>query len=230
MSQTVLTKQAQDKVIPDDGSLDSGFELTAKDKVQLDIDDAPFLLDPEEETPPPGVVSERPLLTTEKPKEGKSKKKLLAVIVILTLVTAGIGTAVGLFVLKKTTPPPIQTAADTPPVVVVPSTPPPPPLPAEYNLKLAPFWVPVITPANEERFMVATFVLNTKDPVLYTEMQDKITTLRDAIYYYMKNKDFAFLIDPDNAETLREDLVVAINHYLVQGELKNLYFDQYLLQ
>ena len=47
---------------------------------------------------------------------------------------------------------------------------------------------------------------------------------------YMEDKDFAFLIDPDNAETIREDLVVAINHYLVQGELKNLYFDQYLLQ
>lgn len=228
MSQTVLTKQAQDNVIPDDGTLGGDFELTAKDKVQLDIDDAPFLLDPEEETHPPALSGERPLPTTQAPPK-KNKKKLLAVIVILTLVTVGIGTAVGLFVLKKTTPPPIQTA-DTPPIVVVPPAPPAPPLPTEYNLKLDPFWVPVVTPTNEDRFMVGTFVLNTKDPVLYTEMQDKITTLRDAIYYYLKNKDFAFLLNSANAETIREDLVVAINHYLVQGELKNLYFDQYILQ
>ena len=110
---------------------------------------------------------------------------------------------------------------------MVPATPAAPPPPAEYNLKLAPFWVPVKTPANEDRFLVATFVLNTKDAVLNTEMQDKLTTLRDSIYYYLSNKDYAFLTDPASAESIREDLIEAINHYLVQGELKNLYFDQF---
>ena len=38
------------------------------------------------------------------------------------------------------------------------------------------------------------------------------------------------MTDPASAESIREDLIEAINHYLVQGELKNLYFDQYILQ
>ena len=231
MSQTATTKTESGKVIPDEGTLDGDFELTANDKVQLDIDDAPFLLDPdEEEAPPPVLSAERSLITRETTETGKGKKKLIAVIIILALATAGIGTAIGLFVLKKNPPPPLTAATDTPPVVVVPATPAAPPPPAEYNLKLAPFWVPVKTPANEDRFLVATFVLNTKDAVLNTEMQDKLTTLRDSIYYYLSNKDYAFLTDPASAESIREDLIEAINHYLVQGELKNLYFDQYILQ
>ncbi len=235
MSQTATTKTESGKVIPDEGTLDGDFELTANDKVQLDIDDAPFLLDPdEEEAPPPVLSAERSLITRETTETGKGKKKLIAVIIILALATAGIGTAIGLFVLKKSgwrkSPTTATAATDTPPVVVVPATPAAPPPPAEYNLKLAPFWVPVKTPANEDRFLVATFVLNTKDAVLNTEMQDKLTTLRDSIYYYLSNKDYAFLTDPASAESIREDLIEAINHYLVQGELKNLYFDQYILQ
>lgn len=230
MSQTVTTNADEDKAVPDDGTLGSDFELTANDKVQLDIDDAPFLHDPEEESPPPALALERAVTTRDEPKTGRSKKKLLAVVIILALVVVGIGSALTLFMLKKTTPPPPGGTADTPPVVVVPSAPPPPPLPAEYNLKLAPFWVPVKTQTNEERFLVGTFVLNTKDAVLNAEMEDKLPTLRDAIYYYLRNKDFTFLIDSANAETIRTELIEAINHYLIQGELKNLYFDQYLLQ
>ena len=229
MSQTVTNTSESGKIIPDEGALGNEFELTAKDKVQLDIDDAPFLLDPdEEESPPPAVASANSLLKKEAPKQGKSKKKLIVVVSLLILAVIGIAAAVGYFLLEKKTPPPV--AAENPPVVVVPDEPAPPPLPAEYNLKLAPFWVPVTTPEGENRFLVATFVLNTKDAILNTEMQDRLVTLRDSIYYYLSNKDYAFLLDPANAETIRAELLEAINHYLVQGELKNLYFDQYLLQ
>lgn len=116
MSQTATTKTESGKVIPDEGTLDGDFELTANDKVQLDIDDAPFLLDPdEEEAPPPVLSAERSLITRETTETGKGKKKLIAVIIILALATAGIGTAIGLFELKKNTPPPLTAATDTPP-------------------------------------------------------------------------------------------------------------------
>lgn len=76
MSQTATTKTESGKVIPDEGTLDGDFELTANDKVQLDIDDAPFLLDPdEEEAPPPVLSAERSLITRETTETGKGKKK-----------------------------------------------------------------------------------------------------------------------------------------------------------
>lgn len=66
MSQTVTNTSESGKIIPDEGALGNEFELTAKDKVQLDIDDAPFLLDPdEEESPPPAVASANSLLKKE---------------------------------------------------------------------------------------------------------------------------------------------------------------------
>ena len=75
MSQTATTKTESGKVIPDEGTLDGDFELTANDKVQLDLDDAPFLHDPdEEEAPLPFFPRSVLSLPGKRPKQERAKK------------------------------------------------------------------------------------------------------------------------------------------------------------
>lgn len=215
--------ELEEKATPDEGTLAAGeFESLAGQKVQLDIDDAPFLLDPDDEPPPPATTESQAPVPAE-PASGSSKKKLLlAAGVVLLLVAA----AVWFFVLR--TPPDIV-APPEPPVIVV-STPKGPTVPREFTTKLEPFWVPLTDTEGKTRFLVATFVLSTPEDAINQEIQDKLVTLRDAIFYYLRNKDYRFLLDAANAETIREDLLGTINNYIVQGELKNLYFDNYLMQ
>lgn len=215
--------ELEEKATPDEGTLAAGeFESLAGQKVQLDIDDAPFLLDPDDAPPPPATTESQPPVPAE-PASGSSKKKLLLAAGVFLLLVAA---AVWFFVLR--TPPDIV-APPEPPVIVVP-TPKGPSVPREFTIRLEPFWVPLTDTEGETRFLVATFVLSTPEDGINQEIQDKLVTLRDAIFYYLRNKDYRFLLDAANAETIREDLLGTINNYIVQGELKNLYFDNYLMQ
>lgn len=216
------------KIVPDDGTLDAGeFESLAGRKVQLDIDDAPFLLDPEDEPAPPPAETDLnlPAETAEAPPPRK-KKRIFLLGALLLLALAG-GVAAWLFLRSggPGTPPP-----DQPPVIVVPSHPEVPAGPTEMTTRLEPFWVPVTDAEGRQRFLVATFVLGTDNGLVHQEIEDKLITLRDAIYYYLCNKDYAFLLDADNAEAIRADILNTINNYTVQGEVNSLYFDNYLLQ
>ena len=214
--------EVKEKAAPDTGTAKAGdFDALAGQKVQLDIDDAPFLVEPEEAPPVPAVSESGPPEPTE-PKKRKISKKLIAALLVLLL--AIIGAAVWFFVFRTPPPPPPQ-----PEVIVVP-TPKAPTGPKEFVTTLAPFWVPLVDDEGKNRFLVATFVLSTFDDPVNQEIQDNLVTLRDAIYYYLSNKDYHFLIDAANAETIRTDLLGTINNYIVQGELRNLYFDSYLMQ
>ncbi len=205
---------------------DSGFAATAVQKVQLDIDDAPFLREEEEEKPAPPPAPLPDVSLPAKP-EKKSNKKLLIIAGAGLLLLALAGAAAFFFLGGSSTPPPPAPEA---PVIIVPSTPPPAAAKLEYTIKLDPFRVPLVDAAGKRHFLVASFVLATEDGILHQEMADKIVTLRDAIYYYLANKDYEFLSNALNNEQIRSDLLGGVNNYLVQGELKSLYFDSFLIQ
>ncbi len=215
--------ELETKATPDEGTLAAGeFESLAGKKVQLDIDDAPFLLDPDDMPEVPATVeSEPPAPVEEKPR--RNTKKLMAVAFLILLLA---GAAIWFFVFRQA---PDIAAPPAPPVIVVP-TPKAPAAPKEFSTKLAPFWIPLVDDEGKSRFLVATFVLSTREDQVNQEIQDKLVTLRDAIFYYLRNKDYHFLLDAANAETIREDLLGTINNYIVRGELRSLYFDNYLLQ
>lgn len=215
----------QEKAKPDEGTLAAGeYESLAGQKVQLDIDDAPFLLAPEDEpdTTPAPLASAPPA-----PVEGKKKlnKKLLLALAGLVIVLLA-AAAIWFFLFRA---PPDIVAPPEQPVIVVP-TPKAPAFPKEFTTRLEPFRVPLTDGEGRTRFLEATFVLATPEDRINQEIQDKLLTLRDAIFYYLRNKDYQFLLDPANAETIRADLLGTVNNYIVQGELKNLYFDSYLMQ
>lgn len=61
-------------------------------------------------------------------------------------------------------------------------------------------------------------------------MRQKTTILRDAIYYYLRNKDLTYLSDKNNVEALKQDLLSVMNQYLSQDRLDDVLIDQYLVK
>ena len=210
-------------VQPDAGD----FAASASTKVQLDIDDAPFL-QAEKASEPPAVKPEAPspaVPDAEETKAPPKSKKKLVILVALLLLLGGGGGGAWFFLFRNTAPPPPPPPAA--PIIVVPRTPPPPP---EYSLTLDPFWVELQNPKDERVFLVVSFSLTTKDEALYQEMQAKTVILRDAVYYYLRNKAYAFLADQSRMELIRAYVLSTVNNYLVQGELTDMLFDSYLMK
>lgn len=203
-------------------------------KVQLDIDDAPFLRQPEPEAPPPppkSASTDAPLEVPEAPADDaaarkKKKMRILAAGLGLLLLAGG-GGSLWWFVLRTPPPPP-----PTPQVVVVPSAPPKDAAPAEFTIPLAPFWLELTgtSPRDKDNifFLVCKFTAITKSEAVLQETQNKIVVIRDALYFYLKNKNYEFLTDPDNTKTIKNDLTSVINGYLGAGKVDDMLFERYL--
>lgn len=199
-----------------------------KDKVELDLDDAPFLdeEEPEEEKP-----AEKPAAAPKAAHEGfKVLKKLLANKKILyggigALVLI-IGLAVWLLLPKGKAP---EQPPPTPPKVE--AKPEPAPLkPDEIPFVFEPFWVELPNEKGTPRLLVCKFVTSTPEAALITEMQAKTLVLRDAMYYYLKNKTLVFLTDKKNVDLLKRDMLAVINQYLEFGQLTDILIEEYLVK
>lgn len=194
---------------------------TSTKKVELDLDDAPFL-QTEEKAPPPAPVNSEPPV----PEDGqskKSKKKLLIIIGAAALVI--IGVAVWFFFFR--TPPPPPPPGPEPEVIVVPSTA-APAQPGDLVREFAPFVVPVNDDPRHTSFLVCKFAAITRDPAVNQEMDQQALPLRDAIYFYLRGKDAAFLSDARNGAEIKKDLLSVFNDYLSQGKLEDIVFESYL--
>ena len=221
-----------------DAKLASGAIEVAADaskvlpKVQLDIDDAPFLREKEPEAPPPKTrepeaLPEAPSPPAEDADARKKKKRIIIGVALLALLLAAAGGgAVWWFVLRTPPPPP-----PTPQVVVVPSTP-PDSHPAEFLIPIAPFWLELTndSPRDKDKifFLVCKFTALSKSEAILQEMQNKAIVIRDALYFYLKNKSYDFLTQPDNTQTIKNDLKSVINGYLTAGKVDDMLFERYL--
>lgn len=192
-------------------------------KVELDLDDAPFL-QAEEKAPPP-VPAELEPADDEADKARRKKKKLMILGGIAAAVLIIAAAAVWWFFFR--TPPPAPPAGPEPEVIVVPSTP-PVTGPAELVREFAPFIVPLKDPEGKTYFLICKFSAITKEPAVNQEMEQQRVPLRDAIYYYLRGKDSAFLLDAHNGESIKKDLLSVFNDYLTQGKLEDIVFESYL--
>lgn len=221
---------------------DSGDESTspapankAAQKVELDLDDAPFLEDEDEEDEIPDEEPEELESTDEAPVEKKSKTKLLIVIGIAVIIILLAAILVKLFLFTDTPPsseePVVEETLEEIPKTIPEDTPPPPPEePGVTLLRMDPFWVEQKDNKNHTRFLIARFAMTTTDPMVVAEFGRKTVILRDAVYFYLKNKDLQFLADKDNVEKLKKDLLVVINQYIVAGQFEEILFEKYLVR
>lgn len=234
--------ESKPKAMLDPSSI-QGQDLTrANQKVELDLDDAPFLDDPEEEAEAQAEVfaeAQAEELTIAPPKKESAlerllKDKRLRRLSLLVLLLALLGLTTVKFILPrmefKT-----EEKAEVTPIEEPRPEPEAPPAPAEpevteYTIDLDPFWIEKVDSKGQVHFLHIEFAFTSLSPALENEVRLKSLLLRDAIYYYLKNKDFVFLADTKNMESLKEDLVSVLNQYLGNDQLETIYVEKYLVQ
>ncbi|WP_432737229.1 flagellar basal body-associated FliL family protein [Maridesulfovibrio sp. FT414] len=208
----------------------------AAQKVELDLDDAPFLEDEEEEEEVPEREPEElaPVEVVPEKKKSKSKLIIFSGIGVIILLLAAI--LVKLFLFTDAPPPPVkepvaeETTEELPATIPQEEAPPPPEEPGVTLLRMDPFWVEQKDKKNNVRFLIARFAMTTTDPLVVAEYGRKTLILRDAVYFYLKNKDLQFLSDKKNVETLKKDLLMVINQYIVAGQFDEILFEEYLVR
>ncbi|WP_035067494.1 flagellar basal body-associated FliL family protein [Nitratidesulfovibrio termitidis] len=239
-----LLSDEEGKAELDAGQLDvDSLGPPVEDKVELDLEDAPFLLPEEEKAPPPPPQAAQTLALSpegDAPKKKFSlnlagllanKKLLIIVVAVLVLLLAGGGAA--WFLLRKKEAPPPSPEAAVQKIVVPQQAPPPPPepaKPAQTILSWEPFWVEQKDTKGAIRFLVVKFSAPTENQKLVFEAQAKKVVIRDAVYYYLKNKSLTYLTDAANAETLKKDILAIMNEYLSIGKLEDLLIENYLVK
>jgi len=216
---------------------ENSARLGAADKVELDLEDAPFLEEEEEveeekqpEAPAEGVSLETaaPALPRWKQLAKNPRVRIGAAVALLLLIVGSI-LAAYYWPSGETQEPeePEQVANQTAPAEE------PPPEEPEVKVETVswePFWVEYVTTEGEVRFLHAKFATTTEDPKLAFEISRKETMLRDAIYYYLRNKDLIFLPGKENGEPLKKELLSVINQYLTGGQLDVLLIEEYLVK
>ena len=207
----------------------------ALQKVDLDLDDAPFLED-EEEAPAAPEASAEPFPEEASTEEQKPSRKKFIFIGAAALVLL-LGGAAAFFLLRKPAAPPVQAPPPVAPEAepAVPPAPPPvlePPKPPQPELvmPMAPFLVEMTDATGRTRFLNLRFTAVTTDPAVRLEFMRNTIVVRDAVYYYLKNKSMEFLTDKKNTETLKKDVLSVINQFIGAQPLDNLLIEEYLVK
>jgi flagellar FliL protein len=212
--------------------LDDASTSRATQKVDLDLDDAPFLEDEEEEEEIGDVEVETPLLAEDKgqTKPGltallKNKFVLMGLGVILVLLIV-----IAILLLREPEtqlpppPPPTAEKTDIPePGPAVEETP-------QIIIKLDPFLIEQHDKKGDIRFLEISILLSTEDEGLARQFKQETFAVRNALFYYLKNKDLQFLSDKENSERLKRELLVIVNQYMGFGQFDTLMFEQYLVR
>lgn len=203
----------------------------ALQKVDLDLDDAPFLEDEAEEAPPP-PEAEAASPFDEPAEPAKPSRKKLFILIGAVVAVLGLGAAAYFLVFKKPPPPPppvVQEEAPPPPLE--PTPPPEPPAPKrEIVMPMEPFLVELADPTGRTRFLSIRFTAVTQEPAVELEFRRNRIVVRDAVYYYLKNKSLAFLTDKNNADALKKDVLSVINQFVGAQPLDNLLIEDYLVK
>lgn len=214
----------------------SDIAQSKNQKVQLDIEDAPFLLDTEEEAIPlketedisqslthtlPNEQDQDNILRRKKLRKQKIVVIILSIFIIVVLIS---------WFLFSQDVPQLEEEPILPEttVVIVPSekkvT-----GPQEYKITFEPFTVAQPS-GNSVKFLEATFVGISKDEKVIKESKSKELVLRDAIYYYLSNKTHGHLIDPKNALVIKQDLLDIVNGYLISGKMEDILLENYIVK
>ena len=216
---------ADDKAILDKGEL--GLARSAQ-KVELDLDDAIFLEDDDEpEAEPEPSLPQSPAAGDTRddepvPKPFWKKTWVLLGLLGFFLITTS-ATTWFVFRSKPSVPPPVEvkkpqkTQKKEPPKL------------SEFTILLQPFLVEHAI-KGENRFLSCQFSLPVKGDLLKWEIDKKKIILRDAIYYYLKNKDILFLTDKKNVSKLKADLLSIVNQYLGNGQIEEILIQEYKVQ
>jgi flagellar protein FliL len=204
--------EESDKAVLDRGAPSSKLPDGAR-KVELDLDDAPFLdndyvQQPEQSTPgearspgaPPGQKQQEVV---------RSRPRLL----ILGAATAAVLVAITAAVLL------LLPGHDEQATMPEPS----------FLISLEPFYIEQKT-ANGLRFLQCRFTLPAGNAALEGEIRAKQLLLRDALFFTLSRREPTFLNQPEDATLLKKDLLTVINQLLTTGQLGDMHIAEYVIR
>lgn len=228
-----LENEEKEKALLDTEELSEDEPISGSsstDKVELDLEDAPFLEEEEEEPPPQAEDTSAPSLVPEHKPAAKKKsfKDLLKKKPVLISLIIGALLLIGGVVFLVSSgegpgPEPTPTPEGTP-------TPTPTPEIIEILYSWEPFVVEVKDDDGVVHFLFCRFGTSTTLPRVEWELKQKNLKIRDGIYYYLRNKDYSFYADKEHIEILKKDLLSVINQYLAHGQLGDLLIEEYLVK
>lgn len=94
--------------------------------------------------------------------------------------------------------------------------------PLEFTVNLA--------DAGQRRYLKVTITLAFTDRTLTDELAESEPKLRDLIIGVLRGKKAAEVADPGGTEKLRNELIAALNAALTGGQIKAVYFTDFLIQ
>ncbi len=229
-------------IVPDADDKPTESASSGGIKVELDLDDAPFLEEDEPEPKPSEPEKEpEPKDEPQPPAKGETpagkgrlagllanKKRLIiiggsaAVLIVLAVV-------VNVFLFGEEKPKAPEKPA--PIYEVIPSTPP------EEGAVKPPYahlvqWDTFLVERRGEdgglRFITCKIAIPAADDVQYMELMAKQVVLRDAVYYFLSNRPPEILSTPEKNRAMRDDIVGVLNGHLTT-EVKDVYIEEYLV-
>lgn len=200
------------------------FLASGKNKVELDLEDAPFLneepeVQEEKKTEEEQGNSENKEAAEEGKKTNKKKKIIIigAIAAVLLLVIGGI---TGYLLMPDD---------EILPNIIVVTNPEAKAPPKALELKLDPFVIQCIDSEGKIHFVKGSFILSTINEEVFFEISNNQKVLRDAIYYYLGIQDPEVLLDSANHQLIKNGLFETVNKYVMNGSIDHLYIDSLLI-
>ncbi|MDR3176577.1 MAG: flagellar basal body-associated FliL family protein [Desulfovibrio sp.] len=225
-------------------------DKTSSYKVELDMDDAPFLKEKEEEKaaleepPAPPSTPEQPpekpkfsakfknifhgLVAALKHRLNTRRRRVIAAAILLVPAMAGGGLYFFLWGGSESQKP-VESPVTTTVVVSSATQRDEGPAAAKFLYILDLFFLELRGAEGEIRFLRCGFSIPTDNETLMTELAVKNIAVRDSIYYYLTNKPLTFLADAKSAETLKEDIVSVVNENIATEKIQAVYIEEYIV-
>ncbi len=170
----------------------------------------------------------------EEPKAegGKSKKKLFIIIGAAALVVLILGGVAGFFLLKKDTPA-VEPGAEGHGAT------------AEHGATTAPGGVPkpdigpmvkidefIVNIISEEgsHYVKTSMSIEMTNTAVVEETTTRMPQIRDAVLLLIGNKTFEELQDLQGKKQLKAEITSKINSFLQTGQIKSIYFTDFIVQ
>ena len=234
-----MAEEQQKNGAPKDSRRDNGAASAfgkEEGKVELDLDDSPFLEDDEpepESQEKTALTSESDAPAQEAPPSLKSrlfaskKKIIMTAGAAVLLFGAAIVVNISILPSKDMPPPPPHEPEKVAVAPVTPVAPSPPPV---LTLQWEPFWVELKDTEGDSRFLTLRFSVPMENPALYGEMSGKIFILRDAVFYYLRNQPIISLKDETRVQAFKSELLTVMNEHLGSGKASEILIQEYFVQ
>ena len=157
---------------------------------------------------------------------GQPRNPLLLLLLVLTLLNTG---AIGWLVYTQSLGVPHREATAAP-VNALPVEEPPAVLPEETSLMaLDPFIANLADPSGK-RYLRATFEIEVSPPLGAEEMHKKTAQVRDSILLVLTSKSYEDIRTTAGKGALREEIVTELNKILTSGNVRQIFFKEFIVQ